>query len=199
MQSEADIDLTTYLARAPNPSKNKARYEWHMERYRFAMRYMEQKGRIADVGCGWGFGTEYLGRFGGQAYGFDINPQLIDYASSRFAHSDIRFEVHNILNGPLPGSPYDLICMFEVIEHLEEPAKGLANLKASLQRDGVLVLSTPNMAENKLDDHPYHSIQFSHSTLEALLHSMFSSSRFSYSFKHSSQRLEPQKLSAPQQ
>lgn len=39
---------------------------------------------------------------------------------------------------------FDLIVMFDVIEHLEDPFASLQNLKDILRKDGVLVIQTPN-------------------------------------------------------
>ncbi len=178
METEAHIELDQYLERAPNPAKNKLRYEWHLERYRFAAKYMQKIERIADVGCGWGFGTEYLNRFGKRVHGFEINPRLVSYASKRFQQSKAKFVVHNILDGPLPEAPYDLICMFEVIEHLEDPNRGLENLKLSLSNKGALVLSTPNFVFGKRSLHPHHAIEFSYLTLKPLLRSHFCNIRY---------------------
>lgn len=175
MRAEANIDLETYMERAPDPLKNRVRYEWHLERYRFAAAHFQGQEKIADLGCGWGFGTEFLARSGGQVCGFDINPSIVEHASRRFRQSDVRFEVHDIMDGPLPGGAYDLICMFEVIEHLEDPGLGLASIRASLQQGGVLLLSTPNALAIKKGSHPYHSTEFTPKSFESVLRSHFKS------------------------
>ncbi|MEM1207604.1 MAG: class I SAM-dependent methyltransferase, partial [Acidobacteriota bacterium] len=85
----------------------------------------------------------------------------------------IEFGVFDVMEGPLPGEPYDLICLFEVIEHLEDPGAALENLKASLRPGGLVVLSTPNSEDGDTGSHPYHVYQFSQETLAGLLRKHF--------------------------
>ena len=43
-----------------------------------------------------------------------------------------------------PEGPFDLIALTDVLEHLEDPRRCLAALRAQLAPDGLLVISTPN-------------------------------------------------------
>jgi SAM-dependent methyltransferase len=177
VKAEAKIELQAYLDRAPDPAKDKLRYEWHILRYRFALTLKADAARMGDVGCGWGFGSDLLACSGAEVLAFDLNPQVVDYARERIDKPNVSFATHDILSGPLPGGNYDLICMFEVIEHLEDPDKGLKHLHASLARGGLVVLSTPNGLVRRTEDmdpHPFHSKEFTPSDLEPLLRRNFS-------------------------
>ena len=175
MQAEADIDLKIYLDRAPDPTKDPNRFAWHMERYRFATSQASHTRTIADVGCGWGFGTEYLGGIGEKVVGFEINTHLVEYSTAISSSTNVSYETHDVLEGKLPHGPYDLICMFEVIEHLEDPRKGVSNIKGSLSEKGSLIVSTPNIVEDEEGDHPFHVSEFSYAPFLTLLESEFSS------------------------
>lgn len=48
--------------------------------------------------------------------------------------------------------PFDMVFMLEVIEHLEEPAAALSNLKRRLKGNGTLLLSTP-VADRWIESH----------------------------------------------
>lgn len=57
-------------------------------------------------------------------------------------------EVRDIL-APHPETPkesFDIILLLEVLEHLSDPDRALIVIKSLLRPDGVVVLSTPNLA-----------------------------------------------------
>lgn len=73
---------------------------------------------------------------------------------------------------------YDIISMGDVIEHLDDPRKGLEKAKRLLKEDGVIWISTPNYnsAFNQLNRNrtamwgePWHITYFSREGLEKLL------------------------------
>ncbi len=73
---------------------------------------------------------------------------------------------------------YDIISMGDVIEHLDDPRKGLEKARRLLKEDGVIWISTPNYnsAFNQLNrnctamwDEPWHITYFSREGLEKLL------------------------------
>ena len=196
LKAEADIALETYLARAPE--RGTLRMEWHLARYRFALERQPSLDRVADLGCGLGFGTEVLGPAASEVRAFDINPQVVGHAARRSTRDNVRFDVHDALSGEVPGGPFDLICAFEIIEHLEDPASALRYLRASLTLGGRLVLSTPNSADGDTGSHPYHSYQFSQATLEKLLRQHFTVVEiFSQGAPHKRQQFESRKQRSP--
>lgn len=174
MKAEANIDLQTYLARAPDPNKDRLRFEWHTERYRFAVQQHPSATRIADLGCGLGFGAKILSQLSENIALFDINPNVLAYAEASVGIRGVCAEVYDVHDGPVPQAPYDLICLFEVIEHLEDPTRALKNMRSSLAREGKLVLSTPNFKEGSPGSHPHHAIEYSQRDLEELLRAHFS-------------------------
>lgn len=173
MREEAFVKLESYLDRAPNPSKDRVRYEWHAERYRFAARQVNRVVHIADIGCGWGFGVEILAEYGHPVTGYDVNPHIVEYARSQ-CQQKAKYEVYDIIEGPLPDRPFGLICAFEVVEHLEDPVQALINIKSSLKDDGIVVISTPCVKTKNIGSHPYHCSEFTQSSFCEMMSKYFS-------------------------
>ena len=83
---------------------------------------------------------------GYQARGLDLSPDLSRQAAARF---DIE-----VLTGPLekqaipPGS-LDLVVLFDVLEHLQNPRRTLEKCREILRPDGVVVIQTPRYREGR--------------------------------------------------
>ncbi len=129
-------------------------------------------GNALDVGCGDG---AFLTMLGGdwQRHGVEINPQRAELARAK----GIDVLVSSIAEAEFPLE-FDLITMYEVIEHIYRPADALKKVGTMLARDGLLVVSTPD-SESALAKlrgpawwsyhYPPHVFFFGHSTFEKLV------------------------------
>ena len=100
--------------------------------------------RCLEVGCSAGFALDF-GRFafGWEVLGVDPSPLAAGGAAAlglpiRRCYFDGDLD--------LGSEPFDLAICSEVLEHVAEPQELLAALRDRLSPDGVLVLSTPNLA-----------------------------------------------------
>jgi ubiquinone/menaquinone biosynthesis C-methylase UbiE len=100
-------------------------------------------GTLLDVGCGQGqFLARAARRF--DAHGVDISPERVQRARE-VTGSD------NVLVGSATALPFDddrfnVVCALDVVEHLDDPARFLAEARRVLRSEGVLLFSTPNTA-----------------------------------------------------
>jgi SAM-dependent methyltransferase len=97
--------------------------------------------KALDVGCGSGKGLLALKLLGYDAYGFDIDPELVSKARSIVQDSSkvVQYDVE--LGIPFNES-FDLITCFGVLEHLHRPEQALTNILA--KKTDVLVIDVPN-------------------------------------------------------
>jgi 2-polyprenyl-3-methyl-5-hydroxy-6-metoxy-1,4-benzoquinol methylase len=96
--------------------------------------------RILDLGCGTGWLTAILGRFGA-ATGVDLSPAAIRTARER--HPDVEFRDGDISMSSGHGE-FDVVVSQEVIEHLEDQRAHLELAARCLRPGGYLILTTPN-------------------------------------------------------
>jgi 2-polyprenyl-3-methyl-5-hydroxy-6-metoxy-1,4-benzoquinol methylase len=119
----------------------------HIARYQFAIHYA--KGRVLDIACGSGFGTQIIAKAAKkrlmEVVGVDRDAETIVYAKGRYYHPLVTFETHNATDPMLPEKlgMFDCIFSFETIEHLQEETVYLDHLYAMLKPGGTLVVSTP--------------------------------------------------------
>jgi SAM-dependent methyltransferase len=100
--------------------------------------------RCLEVGCSYGFALDF-GRsaFGWEVVGVDPSP-LAEVGSEALGVPVHRCYFDADLD--LGPEPFDLALCSEVVEHLARPRALLSALRERLSGDGLLVLSTPNLA-----------------------------------------------------
>ncbi|GFK92955.1 27-O-demethylrifamycin SV methyltransferase [Fundidesulfovibrio magnetotacticus] len=100
------------------------------------------RGRLLDIGCAFG---HFLAAAGDayERYGLDVSPDAVERARAEHGGS-IRFEVRDFAaqDVPYPGT-FDVVTMFNVIEHFEDPAPVLARLASFLSPGGIVFLRFP--------------------------------------------------------
>ena len=94
---------------------------------------------ILEVGCGTGGNLAMLSQFG-RVQG--IEPDAASRAYAGRAGAVVR---DGLLPGGLPpfDAPFDLICAFDVIEHVDEDAASVAALAALLKAGGRFIATVP--------------------------------------------------------
>jgi len=124
---------------------------------------------VLEIGCGQGaFGA----RLAGEVKYLGVEP---DNSSYRVACSRIEPRGGRVLQGThtvVPvGSTYDLVCAFEVLEHIEDDEGALAEWVTSVRPGGHLVLSVPAFQERfgAMDAYVGHFRRYSPVELEACL------------------------------
>jgi 2-polyprenyl-3-methyl-5-hydroxy-6-metoxy-1,4-benzoquinol methylase len=98
---------------------------------------------VLDVGCGEGTVTERIARLLPDAgvVGLDVaDPRLVREWEER-AGGNLVFHAGSAYSLPYPDRAFELVCALEVLEHLERPAAGLAELARVASRG--LVVSVP--------------------------------------------------------
>lgn len=148
------------------------------KRKRFVLNY-RSKGRLLDIGCATGDFLDEVSHYGNntqwELYGVEISKYAAELASKK--------KYLKIFNATLeecgfPDHYFDVITLWDVLEHLYDPAGSLSEIHRILKPGGILVIRVPNF--NSLDriifksewagwDAPRHLYVFSKSTIAAYL------------------------------
>jgi SAM-dependent methyltransferase len=157
---------------------------WHKRtaarQFEFVQRY-KKHGRVLDIGCSVGFFLRIAKEHGWETFGVDRNVRSVQYAKENYGLnvSSVGFEEA----GFTPKS-FDVVTLWDVIEHLPAPISTLCQIAGLLKDDGILVFETPNIdglfprwsyPVGKWMDYwphptpPGHLFQFSKKTIRLLL------------------------------
>ena len=96
---------------------------------------------LLDAGCGEGMTLLQLTNLlPSKVNAFDIDPVCVEYAKQNFP--SVNFCVADITATPFEDNYFDLSIALEVLEHLQDPKKGLEELQRITK--GHIVLSVPH-------------------------------------------------------
>ena len=95
---------------------------------------------ILDVGCGNGSFVDIAMENGYKVRGIDLSQSAIK-VGLKF---NLPVENMDFLSSEIENSSFDVITMFEVIEHLPEPVKFLKKAELVVRPGGIVYLTTPN-------------------------------------------------------
>ena len=147
-------------------------------RYNIALSQVEDcKGKtILDVGCGDGAFSYLLScQTGAFVIGIDPSDGAINFAKDKTRHiRNIDFIKASAYYLPLKRGSVDYVIASDVIEHVREPQKMLAEIKRVFNERGKVIITTPlRFTEAPLDK--MHIQEFFESDLRGLLSECFGS------------------------
>ena len=101
--------------------------------------------RILDVGCGGGIICEPLARLGAKVTGIDFAPNNIKAAKIHSKKNKLKINyIYKDIEKSKLEEKFDIILMFEVLEHLDNWKKTIKKIKKNLNKDGIVIISTIN-------------------------------------------------------
>lgn len=141
----------------------------HLKRYEFARALCTGR-KVLDAACGVGYGTSFLAAEASSIVGVDISDETIDYARRRYAAPNIEFVVADVNQLPFADGTFDVVCSFETIEHVADPAGAVAEAARVLRPSGVYIASTPKADRTTHSPaNPFHTVEFSPDDFTKLL------------------------------
>jgi 2-polyprenyl-3-methyl-5-hydroxy-6-metoxy-1,4-benzoquinol methylase len=106
--------------------------------------------KILDLGCNYGSLIFNLYKRGYKnVYGIDINKKSINVGKKQYKKIANRLKLYNGKTTPFKDKTFDVVLMFDVIEHIPNIAKFLKKeVYRILKEKGVFIFQTPNKLIN---------------------------------------------------
>ena len=118
-----------------------------LARYKFVAKMFSGRPNAGEVGCGDAFGTRVVLQEVPDVTVYDFDPLFIEDVRARYDERwPLKAEGHDIVSAPLPRKHAALFSL-DVIEHIARADEHtyLANLRDSLEPEGVLIIGTPSL------------------------------------------------------
>ncbi|HLD24513.1 MAG TPA: class I SAM-dependent methyltransferase [Patescibacteria group bacterium] len=96
--------------------------------------------KLLDVGCAFGYFVELALSQGYDAYGLDPSSFAVGKAKELVGKS--RIIEGTIEHTTYPKASFDVITLFDVFEHLQDPLADMKKLATVLKSDGVIIIAT---------------------------------------------------------
>ena len=101
----------------------------------------KKPGKLLDIGCAFGFFLELASKRMWTVRGIELSKAAADYTKKN---------KQQVFNGTLENANYkkesfDVITMFDVIEHVPDPKKTIMKIRDLLKPKGIIAVTTPNI------------------------------------------------------
>jgi SAM-dependent methyltransferase len=127
-------------------------FQAHLSIYWFFARFVEGR-RVLDVGSGTGYGAAHLRQAGAaEVVGVDRDRRSVAYASLHYTLPGLRFLVADAQELPPDLGLFGVIVSSNVFEHLDDPARALAQMRRHLKPGGPFVLVVPPIVDEASRD-----------------------------------------------
>ncbi len=119
---------------------------WFITRNNLLMQIIEKniitedkKLKILNVGAGTGFTSELLSKYG-EVTSVEYENSCVEFVN---ANTSLHLTEGSILDLQFEDNTFDLVCAFDVVEHVEDDVKAASEMIRVAKKDGYVFISVP--------------------------------------------------------
>lgn len=120
----------------------------YKRRARIIFENLDIKGgeKILDVGCGRGFYLKAVSQLFPRALvtGLDINKNYLEKAKEFLGNRKVKLVIGSATELPFNDKSFDRIICSELLEHIKDDRKAIAEIHRVLKPDGIALITVPN-------------------------------------------------------
>ncbi len=122
--------------------------------------------KILDAGTGTGANSIWLSRYG-EVVSMEFDKDCIDYSSQR---NGLKYIQGSLLQLPFKNESFDLICAFDVIEHIEDHQLAVSEMIRVCKPGGKILITVPAFRHlwSEHDEINHHFRRYTQTQLKAL-------------------------------
>ncbi len=109
---------------------------------RLLKKHKKDINNVFDLGCSTGIFLDLVANQGWTPYGSDLNRNLIEANQKKYG-KQIKLQTGNQID--FPDQHFDVITLFDSIEHMPDPLITLKEIMRVMKDDGLVIISTPNV------------------------------------------------------
>jgi 2-polyprenyl-3-methyl-5-hydroxy-6-metoxy-1,4-benzoquinol methylase len=111
--------------------------------------------KVLEIGCGYGYFLQKLKQLDIDCIGLELNDKAVEYGKEHLLpilNEDLAVHAQN------HKEKYDVVCAFQVYEHVSNLRQMLEQAVACLKQGGILALGVPNNDSYLLRNDIYHTL-----------------------------------------
>jgi 2-polyprenyl-3-methyl-5-hydroxy-6-metoxy-1,4-benzoquinol methylase len=114
----------------------------NLEDWRFRLfQRLQPRGKLLDVGCGYGYFLAACREKGYQVHGVDCSGFAVRHAMEKLK---LNVTVGALDEIDMPAEEFDMVTFWHCLEHMQDPRTALDKAIAWLKPDGLLIIEVPN-------------------------------------------------------
>lgn len=139
--------MAGHLSLYCSPSRRRASLRWNGRRLAHLVQAWQGEdrsrppGRLLDVGCGAGYFLDAGREAGWEVQGVELSPAAVQVGREQLGLDIFQGTLEQ---AALQDQAFDILTMFEVLEHLQDPGPVLREAWRVLRPDGLLAVQVPN-------------------------------------------------------
>ena len=131
----------TFISQVEGREKTFARGLKFIEKY--ALKNEKKPGKILDIGTAGGSFLHVAKQAGWEVHGLELNKWLCNWAKE---HYDLDIQSGTLFEQHYPDNTFDVITLWDVLEHVPDPSAILQECNRILKEGGVIALNVPDSA-----------------------------------------------------
>jgi SAM-dependent methyltransferase len=141
----------------------KVRRKWIYDRMR---KFILSPASVLEIGCGTGNISSFLSQKGYKVTGCEFYPQAIDISWQGFLK--VQGDSNNL---PFEDNSFDIVGLFDVIEHFEDDITPLKEALRVLRKGGIIAVTVPAREElwSQVDEISLHKRRYTKKNLRQVL------------------------------
>lgn len=135
--------------------------EFQEERIKLLEPFLDKEKRLLEIGCSAGMFLYHVRDRVKEVVGLDFDHKSADYASEK---CNCSVYAGQLIDTPLQKKSFDVICLFQTLEHIRSPLELILQIKEYLKSDGILYIEVPNLYDALLSTYniPYYQQFYYH-------------------------------------
>ncbi|MGD6966733.1 methyltransferase domain-containing protein [Rossellomorea vietnamensis] len=105
----------------------------------FMVKHLAEGSKVADLGCGDGFGSYLLYEKGYKVTGMDLSEKMVEIAKKQ-EKDRLSFIQGDLSNPPFEKEEFDAVMMINSLEWTENPLHALKEVKGLVKQNGMLCI-----------------------------------------------------------
>ena len=112
------------------------------DRVNLVKRFLTKEMRLLEIGCSAGMFLFHIKKYVREIIGIDYDSKAANFASKKCSCQVFNTDIENTT---LKEQTFDIICMFQVLEHIKDPYRFFEKYKKYLKPNGIIYVEVPNL------------------------------------------------------